>query len=180
MIHANSAEPSALEMPLKLEGIKDSYIFPEPVTLKVTNITQSIVMYGAGIQKQEGEKWQDFMTNMDDHEPIRMAFKVRKINEHESQILTWEPKFIPNIFGSKKGIYRVYLILDVGENDHKKFYSETFEISELHTPTIAPEVPIKNKRWTGFSAMNATYGSKARLHQTKQPNGLPPSYRCPG
>ena len=29
-------------------------------------------------------------------------------------------------------------------------------LSELHTPTIAPVVPTKNKRWNGFSVTNAT------------------------
>jgi hypothetical protein len=36
---------------------------------------------------------------------------------------------------------------------------------------------MKNKRWNGFSATNQV---KARLHQTKPPNALPTSERCPG
>jgi RHS repeat-associated protein len=48
--------------------------------------------------------------------------------------------------------------------------------SELDTPTIARMMP-RNKRWRGFSATNAV---KARLHQTKPPNALPTSERCPG
>ena len=36
------------------------------------------------------------------------------------------------------------------------------------------------KRWRGFSATNATQGSEARLHQTKHPNAMPASERCPG
>jgi hypothetical protein len=51
---------------------------------------------------------------------------------------------------------------------------------ELYTPTIAREMPIKNKRWNNFSATNATQGNKARLHQTEHPNALPASWRCPG
>jgi hypothetical protein len=38
-------------------------------------------------------------------------------------------------------------------------------------------VPMKNKRWTGFSAMNEV---KVRLHQTEPPNAMPASERCPG
>jgi len=51
---------------------------------------------------------------------------------------------------------------------------------ELYTPTIAREMPMKIKRWRGFSATNATPGSEARLHQTEHPNALPASERCPG
>ncbi|HEX3856080.1 MAG TPA: hypothetical protein VHY30_02150 [Verrucomicrobiae bacterium] len=51
---------------------------------------------------------------------------------------------------------------------------------ELYTPTIARLVPMKNERWNGFSATNATQGSKARLHQTEPPNAMPASWRCPG
>ena len=50
-------------------------------------------------------------------------------------------------------------------------------IIELYTPTIAREMPMKNKRWDSFSATNQV---KARLHQTKPPNALPASERCPG
>jgi hypothetical protein len=39
---------------------------------------------------------------------------------------------------------------------------------------------MKNERWNGFSATNATQGSKARLHQTEPPNAWPASWCCPG
>ena len=125
---AFSAEEPPSDAPLKLEGIKKAYIFPETVTVKVTNIGPDVVVYGIGIQKQVGEKWQDFMTNIDDSEPIRMAFKLRRIKAHESKSLTWEPKNTPKIFGSVQGTYRVYVIYDVGKDDHRKFYSEAFII----------------------------------------------------
>src|SRR6267378_8331962 len=51
---------------------------------------------------------------------------------------------------------------------------------ELDTPTKARVMPVKIKRWNGFSATNATQGSKDCLHQTEPPNALPASWRCPG
>ena len=50
---------------------------------------------------------------------------------------------------------------------------------ELDTPTIAREMPKKIRRRAGFSATNATQGSKARLHQTEPRNRLPTSKCCP-
>lgn len=127
LVHADDTAAA----PLKVEGLKDSYTFPAPITVKVTNIGQSLVVYGVGIQEKLPDRWQDFMTNIDDHEPIRMEFKLRKIKAGESQLLTWEPKFVPKTFGTPKGTYRVYIIWDAaGENDHRKFYSEPFKIDE--------------------------------------------------
>ena len=117
--------------PLKLESIKDNYVFPEPIAVKVTDTSQHLVVYGIGIQQQQGDgRWQDFMTNIDDHEPARMEFKLRKIKTLEAQTLTWEPKWIPKKFGQIKGTYRVYVIWNASENDHEKLYSAPFKISE--------------------------------------------------
>jgi hypothetical protein len=72
------------------------------------------------------------------------------------------------------------------EPETLKFQSSSYEqglkISELHKPTIAPEVPRKNKReeWLLGYEHTTIKGRQAHLHQTKQPNGLPTSYRCPG
>jgi len=65
----------------------------------------------------------------------------------------------------------------------KGAYKNDFKIGvavndiELYTPTIAREMPMKNKRRDGFSVTNQV---KARLHQTEPPNALPASERCPG
>jgi hypothetical protein len=51
---------------------------------------------------------------------------------------------------------------------------------ELYTPTMARGMPMKNRRRSSFSATNATQGSKDCLHQTKHPNAMPATERCPG
>jgi len=55
-------------------------------------------------------------------------------------------------------------------------YFDGQELNSTRQP-LAPLVPMKIKRWNGFSATNAV---KARLHQTEPPNALPTSERCPG
>ena len=70
--------------------------------------------------------------------------------------------------------------------------------SEPYTPTKAPMVPMRIKRWNGLASqarhkldapkgkiaarnvVSATNQVKARLHQTEPPNALPASWRCPG
>lgn len=122
---AISAEVPSSGAPFELGGIKEAYIFPEAVTVKITNVTSGIVVYEIGIQRLYGERWQDFMTNMDDSEPFRMVGALRKINAHESKSFTWEPKKIPKTFGPTQGTYRVCIIYDVGK-EHERFYSQVF------------------------------------------------------
>jgi hypothetical protein len=88
-----------------------------------------------------------------------------------------------------------------GRADVVNFFPVALNLTELYTPTIAREMPMKIKRWDRWasqachrllpqtllfasrivdSATNATQGSKDCLHQTEHPNALPASWRCPG
>jgi hypothetical protein len=117
-------------VPLKVEGIKGSYPASAAITVKVSNVTQGLVVYGLGIQMQTSEGWRDFMTNIDDPAPDHMEFKLRKIGAGKTQTLTWQPKLVPKMYGPINGTYRVYFIWNADPSDHKKFYSVPFKIEE--------------------------------------------------
>jgi len=77
-----------------------------------------------------------------------------------------------------RGLLSVKNVIEFPLAAMQKFRVKKYEL--FARQPIAPLVPMTNKRWNGFSATDATQGSKARLHQTQPPNALPASERCPG
>lgn len=101
--------------PLKIEGVKAKYLPGDPITIKVTNVSSQPVSYGLGVlSSQSGDKWYEFLTNIEDHEICRKAFMVRKLLGNESKVFTWNPKDVDkpsSIVKSpiKTGVYRFYI-----------------------------------------------------------------------
>jgi hypothetical protein len=113
--------------PLRIEGVKAGYSLKEPVVISVTNISSKTITYGIGVLVRGDEQWEELLTNLEDHEFGRMAFKLRKLPGNKCVTLIWHPQELTKPYLIGKGMYRFYVAFTVGENDRRIFLLETAE-----------------------------------------------------
>ena len=72
-------------------------------------------------------KWEELLTNIEDREFGREAFKLRKLFGNQSEKLMWNPKSLGKPYLVGKGVYRFYVAFSAGESDEEKFRSAVSE-----------------------------------------------------
>lgn len=136
---------AADELPLlKIEGVKGTYSLDEPVTMEVTNLSSRTITYGIGVLIQMNGKWEEFITNIEDHEIVRKAFMMRELRGNSSKHFAWSLKDLDKKYAVKKGVFRFYLAFKgddglgtevsgnigsaVGKSNRHLIFSDIFEI----------------------------------------------------
>jgi hypothetical protein len=106
-----SAGLGADESPvLKMEGVKRAYSLKDSVVVKITNTSSRPVVFGIGVLDRDKDGWQEFLTNIEDREIARKAFRLDTIAPHSSRVFTWSPARVDKPpHEVYPGSYRIYL-----------------------------------------------------------------------